>query len=211
MVSSTSTRAPRTDPGATGNEQLTAITGAVLFVLLAAEGVTIVDLRPLFSAHVFIGTLLIGPVLLKLASTAYRFVRYYTGSSPYRSKGPPRHLMRMLAPPLILVTLALFVSGVALVAVDPAHPGTWVLLHKASFVIWLGLAGVHAIVYVWRVPGLMGADVRRRPSTTTADGAVPGGRIRIMLSVAALAAGAVAAALVLPLAQPWVHWMALPH
>lgn len=211
MASSTSIRVPRTDRGATGNERLTAITGAVLFVLLAAEGVTIIDLQPLFSAHVFIGTLLIGPVLLKLASTGYRFVRYYAGSSPYRSKGAPRPLMRMLAPPLVLVTLVLFVSGVALVAVDPAHPGPWVFLHKASFVIWLGLAAVHVVVYVWRVPSLMGADVRRRPSATTAEGVVPGGTIRIMVTVAALAAGAAAAALVLPLAQPWVHWMTLPH
>jgi len=124
----------------------------VLFVLLAAQGVTIVDQRTVFSAHVFIGTLLIGPVFLKFASTGYRFVRYDTGSSPYRSKGPPRPLMRMLAPPLVLVTLVLFVSGVALVAADPAPPEPWVFLHNASFVIWFGQAAIHVVVNVRRVP-----------------------------------------------------------
>ena len=43
----------------------------------------------LVSAHMFIGMVLIPPVLLKLASTGYRFVRYYTGSQAYRAKGPP--------------------------------------------------------------------------------------------------------------------------
>jgi hypothetical protein len=209
MASSTSTEGRRTEPGPTGNERLTAITGAVLFVLLAAEGVTILDLRPLFNAHVFIGTLIIGPVLLKLGSTGYRFLRYYTGSSPYRSKGPPQPLMRMLAPPLVLVTLVLLASGIVLMMVDPGHPGPWLVLHKASFVIWIGLASIHVAFYVWRVPGLMGADVRRRPGPASTDDDVPGCRTRMMLTVAGLAAGALAGALVTPLAQPWVHWMSL--
>ena len=37
----------------------------------------------------FLGVLLIGPVALKLASTGYRFVRYYTSEPRYRRKGPP--------------------------------------------------------------------------------------------------------------------------
>jgi hypothetical protein len=32
---------------------------------------------------------LIGPVLLKLVSTGYRMVRYYSGSRSYRVKVPP--------------------------------------------------------------------------------------------------------------------------
>jgi hypothetical protein len=211
MVSSTSTELRRTDPGPTGNERLTAITGAVLFVLLAAEGVTIVELRPLFSAHVFIGTVIIGPVLLKLASTGYRFGRYYAGSSPYRSKGPPRPLMRMLAPPLVVLTLVLLASGVALVAVGPDHAGPWAYLHTVSFVLWFGLASIHVVYYVWRVPRLMAADVRRGRSAGLTEDDVPGGTARIVLAAVALTAGAVAGAIMVPLAQPWVHWMSLRH
>lgn len=76
--------------GTEGNEILTSAAAVVLVCLLAAEGITIVHMRGLLSAHMFIGLVLIGPVLLKLGSTGYRMVRYYSGSRPYRVKGPPR-------------------------------------------------------------------------------------------------------------------------
>jgi hypothetical protein len=75
--------------GTEGNEILTSATAAVLTVLLVAEGITILRMGGLVSAHMFIGMLLIPPVLLKLASTGYRFIRYYTGARIYREKGPP--------------------------------------------------------------------------------------------------------------------------
>ena len=50
-----------------------------LLVLLAIEGATIPWIRPLLSVHIFVGMLLLGPVALKLATTGYRFARYYTG------------------------------------------------------------------------------------------------------------------------------------
>ncbi len=52
--------------GTEGNEILTSAAAVVLVCLLAAEGVTIVHMRGLLSAHMFIGLVLIGPVLLKL-------------------------------------------------------------------------------------------------------------------------------------------------
>ena len=68
---------PRGDSsgGSEGNARLTGMTGAVLILLLAAEGATILRIRGLISVHIFFGMLLIPPVLLKLASTGYRFVR----------------------------------------------------------------------------------------------------------------------------------------
>ena len=102
--------------GTEGNEILTSATAVVLTVLLLAEGVTIVRMRGLVSAHMFIGMVLIPPVLLKLASTGYRFVRYYTGSRAYRAKGPPLLPLRLLAPALVVTTVAVFVTGVLLLA-----------------------------------------------------------------------------------------------
>ncbi|MGO9790275.1 MAG: hypothetical protein ACLP8S_12505, partial [Solirubrobacteraceae bacterium] len=67
--------------GTDGNEQLTSITGAILIVLLAVIGVTILRVGQLISVHLFVGLLLLGPVTLKLGSTGYRFVRYYTHDS----------------------------------------------------------------------------------------------------------------------------------
>ena len=58
--------------GTDGNERLTAIVGALLLVLLAVLGVTIIRIGQLLWLHLFLGLLLIGPVALKLASTGYR-------------------------------------------------------------------------------------------------------------------------------------------
>ena len=60
----------------------------------------------------FIGLVLIPPVVLKLASTGYRFVRYYTGARGHRAKGPPPAPLRALAPLLVATTLAIFATGV---------------------------------------------------------------------------------------------------
>src|SRR5690348_2164745 len=82
-----------TGGGTNGNERLTAVTGLVLIALLAVIGLTIVQMQPLISVHLFVGLLLIGPVVLKMASTGYRFMRYYTGNARYREKGPPEILL----------------------------------------------------------------------------------------------------------------------
>ena len=50
--------------GTEGNEALTLSTALVLIALLAAEGITIVHMRGLVGAHMFIGMVLIPPVLL---------------------------------------------------------------------------------------------------------------------------------------------------
>ena len=74
--------------GARGNSLLTSLTAAVLLVLLAVEGATIPLIHQLLSLHVFLGLLLLGPVAFKLASTGYRFLRYYGGRADYVSLGP---------------------------------------------------------------------------------------------------------------------------
>lgn len=193
--------APRDRSDTAGNERLTAWAGAVLFVLLAVEGVTLVDLRPMFAVHAFVGVMLTGPVAVKLASTGYRFIRYYTGNAGYRRKGAPRPLMRLLAPPLILATLTLLGSGIALLSVDPAAPGLLLFVHQASFVVWLGLAALHVLVYAWRVPRLLADDWRRPPDPSAGAGS------RIFVSATGVLVGALAAALLLPHAQPWIKWL----
>jgi hypothetical protein len=100
--------------GVAGNGRLTALSGAILFVLLAVIGVTIVGLHQLIWTHLFIGVVLIGPVVVKLGSTGYRFLRYYASDPLYREKGPPLLALRALAPLVILSTLAVLASGVAL-------------------------------------------------------------------------------------------------
>ena len=146
--------------GAEGNERLTALAGATIFVLLAVEGVTIVFLRPLIQVHFFVGMLLIGPVLLKVGSTGYRFVRYYTGAPEYLRKGPPALLLRLLGPVVVLTSLAVIGTGIGLAIGKPGH-GLMLTAHKASFILWFGAVTIHVLAYIWRVPGLVAADMRR--------------------------------------------------
>ena len=117
--------------GPDGNEQLTAATGVVLIVLLAALGITILRIGQLTWLHFFLGFLVIGPVALKMASTGYRFSRYYTHSRAYRTRGAPEPWLRLLAPVVVLSTVAVFVSGVVLLFDGPAHRDPWVLAGRS--------------------------------------------------------------------------------
>jgi hypothetical protein len=183
---------PSRSGGTDGNERLTATTAAVLLVLLALEGATILRIQQLISVHVFVGMLLIPPVALKLGSTGYRFARYYAGSLPYRRKGPPPLLLRVLVAPLVvLTTLVLFGTGVALIALGPDRGQGIVLgLHKASFVVWFGAMSVHVLWHARSLPRLV-AD------------RLPGRRLRLGVLAAALALGLVLALTTIPLADRW--------
>jgi hypothetical protein len=55
--------------------------------------------------------LLLGPVTLKAGSVLYRFVRYYSGSEPYRRKGPPAPLPRVIGPLIMLLTACVFAEA----------------------------------------------------------------------------------------------------
>jgi hypothetical protein len=143
------------DPDA--NERLTAVAAVPLFVLLAVEGVTLLFLRPLLSVHVFVGLVLVLPVVVKVASTGWRFLRYYRGDEEYVRRGPPRLLLRLLAPLLVGSSLVILASGIALVFTH-GHWNALLLLHKASFVVWAPAFGVHVLGYVWRVPRLVVAS-----------------------------------------------------
>ena len=137
-------------PSPVGNERLTSSTGLVLVVLLAVETLTTLALRTYLNVHLFLGMLLLPPVALKLASTGWRFARYYTRNEPYVRAGPPRMLMRVLAPLLVASTLALFGTGVAMIVVG--HRGGQLrTLHTFSFVAWGVLIGVHVLFYLTRV------------------------------------------------------------
>lgn len=190
---------PRTG-GPVGNERLTATTGTVLLVLLAALGVTIVFIGQLIAEHIFIGMLLIAPLVLKLASTGYRFMRYYTGNEPYRRQGPPPIVLRLLAPLLIIASVVVFASGVALLLVGPGH-GLVLLVHKASFIVWGVAFAIHALAYVWRVPRLTAADWRAPPPKARPTG---GSMARRLLVAAAIAAGLILAIATLPLDHSWL-------
>jgi hypothetical protein len=145
--------------GVAGNARLTGAVAAALLVLLAAEGATIPFIGQLLGPHIFIGLLLVPPVLVKLGSTGYRFARYYSHAETYVSKGPPALPLRLLAPGVVLTTLALFGTGVALALAAPPS-NTLVFAHKLSFIAWVALMTIHVLGHVLEVPGLAAADLR---------------------------------------------------
>ena len=142
--------------GDDGNERLTALIGTVLIVLLAVIGVTILSLHTtLLWVHLFVGLLLIGPVTLKLASTGYRFARYYTHNPVYRRKGPPPPYLRALAPLVVLSTIVVFASGVALLLSGPGSRGALLPVHKISFIVWVAVTAVHLLGHLPEVAQLL--------------------------------------------------------
>jgi hypothetical protein len=186
------TRAPRathrltvtaaiTTSNATGNARLTSIAGAVLFMLLAAEGVTIIRVNSHLGAHMFIGMILVPVVALKMLSTGYRFIRYYTGDADYVAKGAPRSVLRIAGPFVVVLTIAVLATGIALGIAGPRHHEL-LQLHKASFVLWFVAMTIHVLGHLLETPRLALADWTAAP--------VVAGRVtRVLLIVVALIGG----------------------
>jgi hypothetical protein len=193
--------------GTTGNERLTSVSGALLLVLLAALGVTIIRIGQLLSVHMFIGMLLIGPLALKLASTGYRFARYYTHNRAYVRKGPPPMPLRLLAPLVVASTLVVFVSGVVLLVAGPSSRDTWFPIHKLSFFAWLALTAIHVLAHLPEVGRSLVADYGRARGAGAAvqwSGARNGRAGRTIALSGALVLGTVLAILVIPEFGPWL-------
>lgn len=186
--------------GVEGNARLTGAVAAALLVLLAAEGATIPFIGQLLGPHIFIGMLLLPPVLLKLASTGYRFARYYTGSPTYVEKGPPLLVLRVLAPGVVLTTLALFATGVALL-IDGPPSNTLLFAHKLSFIAWVALMTLHVLGHLLEVPSLASADWRRAGPP---EARLAGGGLRTLSLATAILAGVALAVLTFSAAQPWL-------
>jgi hypothetical protein len=207
--------------GAEGNERLTAMTGAVLLILLAVECYTIFRIGRLLTLHVFLGMLLLGPVTLKAAAVIYRFARYYTGSAPYRRKGPPAPLLRAIGPIIVLLTACVFGSGIMLAVTGPGYgygpPSGWLMVHRISFIAWAFFIVIHVLAYVWRLPRLLAAEARgsslpQRDAGADAAAGRPARRAvevlsgrgtRLALLIASLLAGLVIALLTVHLAGAW--------
>jgi hypothetical protein len=190
-----STRAERLG-GTEGNEILTSATAVVLTLLLIAEGVTIVLIGDLLSAHMFIGMALIPPVLLKLGSTGYRFARYYTGARVYREKGPPPLLLRVLAPLLVITTVTVFVTGVVLLV--SGRSDLVFNLHKVSFIVWGAFFALHLLAHAPQT-----ARSLRTGWTRSSRRRVAGSELRLGLLIASIGGGLALALAVLSLITGW--------
>jgi hypothetical protein len=198
---------PATEPARAGrrlggievNELLTSSAAALLVVLLICEGITILDLGGLLGPHMFIGLVLIGPVALKLASTGYRFARYYTGAPVYLAKGPPHVALRTLAPVLVASTVMIFATGVWLLALGH-HSDRVLMLHKVGFIVWSGVFGVHFLAHLPRAARSLRGAWTTSPSRRSQ---APGRGVAALLVATSLCAGLVLALVLLGHIGAW--------
>jgi hypothetical protein len=148
----------KANPG--GNEQLTAVAGILLIVFLAVEGATLLNLRALLTVHAFVGMFLLPILLLKLGSTGWRMASYYLGREDYVRRGPPAFTLRVVVAPVVIAsTIALFGTGIYLLAVHELQ-GTAVGLHKASFVVWFVATSIHVLARLVRMSDALRARYR---------------------------------------------------
>ncbi len=187
--------------GVEGNSRLTSATGMILIALLAVEGVTILSVRQMITLHIFVGTLILGPVLLKTGTTVFRFARYYRGAPAYVKKGPPHPVLRILGPFVILSSLAVLGTGVALIYTGLSGSGVMLTLHKASFVIWVVLMTVHVVGHVIGAATTSWAEV----SQSLRGKAAARRRWRYAIIALALVLGVGAATILLPHAGTWTN------
>ena len=185
--------------GVSGNSRLTSATGIVLLALLAVEGVTILSVRQMITLHIYVGLLLLGPVLLKAGSTMYRFTRYYRGAPAYVKKGPPHPVLRILGPFVVLSTIALLGTGVALIFLGPQRSDLMLTLHQTAFWIWVVLMTVHVVGHIVGAATTSWSEVRNRLRGRAAARR----RWRFGALVLALVLGVGAATILLPHATTW--------
>jgi len=192
--------------GPAGNARLTAWIGLTLLVLFVAELATLIDVRQFISWHIALGIVLIPPALAKTATTGWRIVRYYTGARTYHQGGPPPVLLRVLGPLVVLTTLALLGSGIAVIALGPdsafetlftvaGQRVSMLTIHQGLTVAWAVVTGLHVLA-------------RTIPAVRLATGRVPGGRPdgsagRAVTLGVTVALGVVAALLVVQLTGAW--------
>jgi hypothetical protein len=185
--------------GPSGNHRLITSVGLVLLVLLGVEALTTLALQSYLSVHIFLGLLLLPPVALKLAAAGWRFFRYYAHNKLYRLDGPPRLLLRLLAPVLVGSTLTLFGSGVALIVIGHGD-GFLKSVHGISFIVWGVLMIVHVLAYLVQTLRVGSADWRHHAALVVA-----GARSRRAALVGALLAGVIVALATYPAQRAWLN------
>jgi hypothetical protein len=156
------------DPAVARNRRLTASTGLIVYALLVGIAATLFNIRDLLTAHYVVGLLLLPPVILKMGSTGYRFVRYYAGSGAFRLAGAPPVLLRfVVAPVLVASTLVVFATGVELWLFGLRFGSGWIEAHTISAVLMVLATAAHVLAHLRRSADLALSDLSTLRSEAT--------------------------------------------
>jgi len=111
---------------------------------------------------------------------------------------PPLLDLRLLAPVVVVSTVVVFWTGVAL-WVAGNSPGwlgrSWLSWHKLSFIVWIFATGIHVLAYIVRAGNLGLADLGRP---------IRGALTRQGLLAAGLVAGLVLALVMMKVPTPFL-------
>ena len=180
--------------GVEGNARLTAYAAVILLLPLIVVGITGLIAPHLIRVHVLVGIVVVPPLLLKLASTGYRFARYYMNEPQYRAAGPPQVGMRLLAPVLVFLTVVVFASGLELWLFGLRFGFAWLPIHHASGLLWIVAALIHVGGYIGRTSRLAIDDSRDH---------LRGALTRRGIAIGSLLLGIALAAALLPYSTPF--------
>jgi hypothetical protein len=119
-------------------------------------------------------------------------------------------ILRLIGPLVVLLTVAVFATGVALLIVGPGHRDPWLLLHKVSFIAWVVFISLHILGHLPALGRALG--IGRRGGEASLAGAGSGAAGRWIAIAGALVAGLVLAVLLIPDYSAWTgHGVFLHH
>ena len=99
--------------------------------------------------------------------------------------------------------MVVFASGVALLLEGPSSRGSLLLIHKASFFVWVAVTAIHVLGHLSDLPRALNRKHEIQPAEL--DGYGTGRTGRILSLSGALVAGLVLAILYIPQFAPWLN------
>ncbi|HEY5097825.1 MAG TPA: hypothetical protein VII46_07235, partial [Acidimicrobiales bacterium] len=112
---------------------------------------------------------------------------------------PPLLALRVLGPFVVVLTLTVVASGIALLLAPFSLRSTLALVHKASFILWLGVMTLHVLGHLVDTARLAPRDWLRRTRHQ-----IDGAGARQWALAASLVLGLILAVVVVPQVGPWL-------
>ena len=152
-----------TADGVAGNKRLTSLAGTVLLALITLQVLSAVffalltynvqlPVGPFYDVvrpvHFFVGFMLMPLIAIKLASTGYKFSRYYTRNPAYHEAGAPKPVGRLIAPGLVGSAIILVASGVEMWSYQNQFNLPWTAIHNVAAFTFVSLIIVHIAIHV---------------------------------------------------------------
>ncbi|MGH7722181.1 MAG: molybdopterin-dependent oxidoreductase [Candidatus Dormibacteria bacterium] len=179
--------------GVAGNTRLTSLAGVVLLALVTLQVISALffalltynvtlPVGPLYDVvrpvHFFVGFMLMPLIAIKLASTGYRFSRYYTGKQAYHDAGPPLPLARIIAPALIGSAIILVASGVEMWSYQNQFNLPWTAIHNVAAFTFVSVVIIHIVLHARDAHRDAAADLAGMPAAADPGAAAaPAGAI----------------------------------